>query len=147
MNWWVAISDSKYSVYSLAMNSQGTVLASGSPENCLRVWDPKTCAKSMKLKGHSHNIRAVVFNQDGTHVCLPRVYWFNYLLVFSVYRPVQIIQFGCGHWDSSGAYPHSKRIQRAFGQFVWTTRSPKYIPAAKTAASIPPIWESKTTPF
>ena len=66
----LAISDNKYSIYSLAMNNQGTLLASGSPENCIRLWDPRTCAKVMKLKGHSHNIRSLVLNNDGTQVCL-----------------------------------------------------------------------------
>ena len=50
------------------MNDQGTVLASGSPENCIRLWDPRTCAKSMKLKGHTHNIRYLLLDKDGTHV-------------------------------------------------------------------------------
>ena len=63
-----AIGDNKYSIYSLAMNNQGTLLASGSPENCIRLWDPRTCAKSMKLKGHSHNIRSLLMDKDGTHV-------------------------------------------------------------------------------
>jgi len=62
------INDNKYSIYSLAMNSQGTVLASGSPENCIRLWDPRTCAKTMKLKGHTHNIRTLILNSDGTQV-------------------------------------------------------------------------------
>ena len=66
----LAISDNKYSIYSLAMNNQGTLLASGSAENCIRLWDPRTCAKVMKLKGHSHNIRSLVLNNDGTQVCL-----------------------------------------------------------------------------
>jgi len=65
-----AISDNKYSIYSLAMNDQGTVLASGSPENCIRLWDPRTCAKSMKLKGHTHNIRYLLLDKDGTHVSI-----------------------------------------------------------------------------
>ena len=52
------------------MNNQGTVLASGSPENCIRLWDPRTCAKSMKLKGHTHNIRYLLLDNDGTHVSL-----------------------------------------------------------------------------
>ena len=62
------INDNKYSIYSLAINNQGSVLASGSPENCIRLWDPRTCSKIMKLKGHTHNIRFLVLNRDGTQV-------------------------------------------------------------------------------
>jgi len=62
------ISDNKYSIYSLAMNGQGTLLASGSPENCIRIWDPRSGLKAMKLKGHTHNIRALILNSDGTQV-------------------------------------------------------------------------------
>jgi WD repeat-containing protein 48 len=35
----------------------------------LRVWDPRTCAKLMKLKGHTDNVKALVLNRDGTQ-CL-----------------------------------------------------------------------------
>ncbi|CAF4658516.1 unnamed protein product, partial [Rotaria magnacalcarata] len=42
------------------MNPSGTVLASGSPENVIRVYDPRTCTLLMKLKGHTDNIRALV---------------------------------------------------------------------------------------
>lgn len=62
------INDNKYSIYSLAMNKQGTVLASGSPENCIRLWDPRSCSKTMKLKGHTHNIRTLILNRDGTQL-------------------------------------------------------------------------------
>ena len=34
-----------------------------------RVWDPRTCAKLMKLKGHTDNVKALVLNRDGTQ-CL-----------------------------------------------------------------------------
>lgn len=63
------INENKYSIYSLAMNDYGTVLASGSPENCIRLWDPRSCTKLMKLKGHGHNIRCLLINKDGTQ-CL-----------------------------------------------------------------------------
>jgi WD repeat-containing protein 48 len=43
-------------------------LASGSPENCIRLWDPRTTTKLMKLKGHTHNIRCLCLNKDGTQL-------------------------------------------------------------------------------
>lgn len=48
------------------MNTSGTVIVSGSTEKVLRVWDPRTCQKLMKLKGHSDNVRALVLSRDGT---------------------------------------------------------------------------------
>lgn len=59
---------SRDSIYSLAMNPPGNVIVSGSTENTLRVWDPRTCTRLMKLKGHTENIKALVVSPDGTHV-------------------------------------------------------------------------------
>ncbi|RWS08592.1 WD repeat-containing protein 48-like protein [Dinothrombium tinctorium] len=59
----------KDSIYSLAMNPSGTVIVSGSTEKVIRVWDPRSCQKMMKLKGHSDNVRALLVNRDGTQ-CL-----------------------------------------------------------------------------
>ena len=50
------------------MNQQGTVVVSGSTEKVLRVWDPRTCHKLMKLRGHSENVKALAVNKDGTQV-------------------------------------------------------------------------------
>lgn len=50
------------------MNPSGTVIVSGSTENTLRVWDPRTCSKLMKLKGHTENVKALVVSNDGTQV-------------------------------------------------------------------------------
>lgn len=36
----------------------------------LRVWDPRTCAKLMKLKGHTDNVKSLLLNRDGTQVRL-----------------------------------------------------------------------------
>ena len=54
--------------FSLAMNPSGTVIVSGSTERVLRVWDPRSCAKMMKLKGHADNVKALILNKDGTQV-------------------------------------------------------------------------------
>ncbi len=63
-----SLNGNKDSIYSLAMNPLGTVIVSGSTEKILRVWDPRTCQKMMKLKGHSDNVKAIVINRDGTQV-------------------------------------------------------------------------------
>ena len=60
----------KDSIYSLAMNSSGTVIVSGSTEKVLRVWDPRTCMRQMKLKGHTDIVKALMLNRDGTQVSL-----------------------------------------------------------------------------
>ncbi|PSN54916.1 WD repeat-containing protein 48, partial [Blattella germanica] len=57
------------SIYSLAMNPSGTAIVSGSTEKVLRVWDPRSCTKLMKLKGHVDNVKALVLNRDGSQ-CL-----------------------------------------------------------------------------
>ncbi|XP_035231872.1 WD repeat-containing protein 48-like isoform X1 [Stegodyphus dumicola] len=64
-----SLSGNKDSIYSLAMNPPGNVIVSGSTEKVLRVWDPRTCQKLMKLKGHSDNVKALAINRDGTQ-CL-----------------------------------------------------------------------------
>ncbi|TSS97513.1 WD repeat-containing protein 48 [Bagarius yarrelli] len=64
-----SLSGNKDSIYSLAMNHLGTVIVSGSTEKVLRVWDPRTCAKLMKLKGHTDNVKSLLLNKDGTQ-CL-----------------------------------------------------------------------------
>ena len=34
----------------------------------LRVWDPRSCNRIMKLKGHTDNVRAIQLNRDGNLV-------------------------------------------------------------------------------
>ncbi|CAK9201146.1 unnamed protein product [Sphagnum troendelagicum] len=55
----------KESVYALAMNDTGTVLVSGGTEKAVRVWDPRSGAKQMKLKGHTDNVRALLLDPTG----------------------------------------------------------------------------------
>ncbi|KAJ6823282.1 WD repeat-containing protein 48 isoform X1 [Iris pallida] len=55
----------KDSVYALAMNDSGTMLVSGGTEKVVRVWDPRTGSKNMKLRGHTDNIRALLLDSTG----------------------------------------------------------------------------------
>lgn len=50
------------------MNPSGSIIVSGSTENALRIWDPRTCNRIMKLKGHSENVKALVVSNDGTQI-------------------------------------------------------------------------------
>ncbi|WOL07724.1 hypothetical protein Cni_G16471 [Canna indica] len=56
---------SKMSVYSLSMNDSGNLLVSAGPEKVVRVWDPRTGSKKMKLKGHTENIKALLVDSTG----------------------------------------------------------------------------------
>ncbi|EFJ15001.1 hypothetical protein SELMODRAFT_180574 [Selaginella moellendorffii] len=59
----------KQSVYALAINDAGTVLVSGGTEKAVRVWDPRSGAKQMKLKGHTDNVRSLLLDPSG-RLCL-----------------------------------------------------------------------------
>ena len=63
-----SLAGQKGSIYSLAMDPAGQLIVSGSTEKVLRLWDPRTCAKRMKLKGHADNVRALAISADATQV-------------------------------------------------------------------------------
>lgn len=63
-----SLTGSKHSIYGLAINNSGTIIASGSTENVIRCWDPRTCNRLIKLKGHTENIKSLVISSDGTHI-------------------------------------------------------------------------------
>lgn len=50
------------------MNPSGTIIVSGSTENTLRLWDPRSCARLCKLRGHTENVKALVVSADGQHI-------------------------------------------------------------------------------
>lgn len=56
----------KNSIYSLAINQTGTLVASGSTEKVIRLWDPRSRQKLLKLRGHTDNVRSLLFSKDGT---------------------------------------------------------------------------------
>ncbi|OQE44853.1 hypothetical protein PENCOP_c002G08129 [Penicillium coprophilum] len=56
-------STDKGSVY--ALGAVSSVLASGGPENVVRVWDPRSGKLVTKFVGHTDNIRDIMINQSG----------------------------------------------------------------------------------
>lgn len=58
----------KGSVYALATDPYGSVIASGSPERVVRMWDPRSGKRVSKLVGHTDNIRAILISEDARYV-------------------------------------------------------------------------------
>ena len=53
------------SVYSLATTRSGNLLAAGTPERVIRCWDPRSKKQVARLGGHTDNVRALVFSEEG----------------------------------------------------------------------------------
>ncbi|CAG8909317.1 unnamed protein product, partial [Penicillium egyptiacum] len=53
------------SVLSVAFSPDGRLLASGSEDETVRLWDPATGALQQTLEGHSGSVRSVAFSPDG----------------------------------------------------------------------------------
>ncbi|GBE85633.1 hypothetical protein SCP_0801520 [Sparassis crispa] len=58
----------KASVYALAADPYGHIVASGSPERVIRMWDPRTGRRIGKLVGHTDNIRAILLSEDAKYL-------------------------------------------------------------------------------
>ncbi|KAM0745659.1 WD40 repeat-like protein [Meredithblackwellia eburnea MCA 4105] len=56
------------SIYSLATTPSGSLLAAGTPERVIRVWDPLSKRQVSRLGGHTDNVRAVLLSEDGKWV-------------------------------------------------------------------------------
>lgn len=73
----------------------------------LRVWDPRTCAKLMKLKGHTDNVKALLLNRDGTQVC-SFMWTFTYLITLTKFHAAEVlplcILLGRLIWNKSYTY-------------------------------------------
>ena len=46
----------KASIYALTTDPYGSVIASGSPERVIRMWDPRSGKRIAKLVGHTDNV-------------------------------------------------------------------------------------------
>ncbi|KAJ3188501.1 hypothetical protein HDU82_004073, partial [Entophlyctis luteolus] len=53
-------------VTSVAYNHDGSLIASGSEDNTVRVWNALSGALVSELKGHSEKVTSVAFNHDGS---------------------------------------------------------------------------------
>jgi WD40 repeat protein len=54
----------------VAFSSDGQILASGSNDHTIKLWDTKTGAELQTLKGHVDWVRSVAYSNDGQIVCL-----------------------------------------------------------------------------
>ncbi|KAI9219579.1 hypothetical protein BC828DRAFT_161443 [Blastocladiella britannica] len=64
---WLSLPDStpKQSVYTVACAPSGSLIATGSPDKLIRLWDPRTNRKVSQLAGHTDHVRSVVLADDG----------------------------------------------------------------------------------
>jgi WD40 repeat protein len=55
-------------VFAVAFSRDGTLLASGSTDQTVKVWDVKNVKELMTLKGHTFSVRSVAFSPDGKYL-------------------------------------------------------------------------------
>ena len=56
----------KYSVNSVAFNITGTILASGSDDNTIKLWNIEAKTEIATFRGHISRVISVAFNHNGT---------------------------------------------------------------------------------
>lgn len=54
----------KHSIYSLATDRNGTILASGGPDTLIRLWDPRMKTSVAFLKGHTDTVRSILIRDN-----------------------------------------------------------------------------------
>lgn len=92
------LSSAKGSIYTLATHAAGHLIAAGSPERVVRIWDPRSGKKASKLVGHTDNIRALLLSEDGRYVRLDMpmdfIEAYQFFYRFSVDRPTPPSSYG-----------------------------------------------------
>jgi centriolar protein POC1 len=58
----------KGAVYDVAVNPNGSQIASASKDNTIRLWNNNAEAFSYILKGHSAPVKSIQFNADGQYL-------------------------------------------------------------------------------
>ncbi|CAD8195753.1 unnamed protein product [Paramecium octaurelia] len=66
MNEQIKLEGHESSVNSVSISPDGTILASGSADNSIRMWDIKTGQLKAKLVGHENAVNQISFSPDGT---------------------------------------------------------------------------------
>jgi WD40 repeat protein len=62
------------SIYSLAVNETGSVIAAGTPQKFIRVFDPRSKnAQVQRLLGHTDTVRDLLVSQDGRWVAILKI--------------------------------------------------------------------------
>ncbi|WWC71103.1 uncharacterized protein I206_105056 [Kwoniella pini CBS 10737] len=65
----VGLEGERGSVYALGVDHAGQVLAAGTPERVVRLWDPRAGDHSIgKLIGHTDCVRSIIFSEDGRYM-------------------------------------------------------------------------------
>ncbi|MYA70851.1 hypothetical protein F4Y19_12330, partial [Candidatus Poribacteria bacterium] len=54
-----------WGMHSMALSPDGDILASGSEDTTIRLWDMQTGAHKKTLNGHTHRVYSVAFSPDG----------------------------------------------------------------------------------
>jgi WD repeat-containing protein 48 len=65
----VGMEGERGSVYALGVDHTGGILAAGTPERVIRLWDPRSGERSVgKLIGHSDCVRSILVSEDSRYV-------------------------------------------------------------------------------
>ncbi|KAK4058019.1 hypothetical protein OIO90_000758 [Microbotryomycetes sp. JL221] len=59
------LTSSPASIYSLCATPSGSLIAAGTPERVVRVWDPRSRRQVARLGGHTDNVRDVLLSEEG----------------------------------------------------------------------------------